>query len=243
VTGRRAVHFLQANGFALAAGTVLAAGAALAVRFIATNRSTPPPPRKVIQYTMVKVQQERAPRPLPPPPVAPPKVIEQPQTSRVELKAQDFSAPEAPKAASEPGGGRLSLAAEGEGPGDQFNLVGNPGGRGLLSGGGLGDGSGDGVGEGGGGGSRFGWYYAQVATEIEDAFRKVKRLSAASLRVELRIWTDPSGRISKLQLLRSTGDVEADQAIQSVVGLRLKEPPPPDIPMPMIARLTARRLQ
>jgi len=26
-----------------------------------------------------------------------------------------------------------------------------------------------------------------------------------------------------------------------VVGLRLREPPPPDIPMPMIARVTARR--
>jgi len=40
------------------------------------------------------------------------------------------------------------LAAEEEGPGDAFNLVGNPGGRALLSGGGLGDGTGDGDGSG-----------------------------------------------------------------------------------------------
>jgi TonB family protein len=66
-------------------------------------------------------------------------------------------------------------------------------------------------------------------------------MSAASTRVELRVWTDPSGRISKVQLIRSTGDPELDAVIQSVVGLKLREPPPRDIPMPMIARLTARR--
>jgi TonB family protein len=96
---------------------------------------------------------------------------------------------------------------------------------------------------GGEGGNRFGWYYAQLATQIEDAFRRQKQLTAASARVDLRVWVDPDGRISKVQLIRSTGDPRVDEAIQSVVGLHLREPPPRDIPMPMVARLTARRPQ
>ncbi len=164
--------------------------------------------------------------------------------TRVELKATDLAPPpDAPRPQSDPGpapGGRLALAAEGDGPGDAFNLVGNPGGRGLLSGGGLGDGAGDGLSQ-GGSGNRFGWYYAKLASEIEDALRRDKALSSASTRVEVRIWTDATGRISRVQLLRSTGDPKVDAAIQGIIGLRLREAPPAEIPMPMIARLTARR--
>ena len=90
---------------------------------------------------------------------------------------------------------------------------------------------------------RFGWYYAHIAAEIEDVFRKQKRLLTASARVELRVWADEMGLIERVQLVYSTGRPELDAAMQSVVGHRLKEPPPHDIPMPMIARFTARRPQ
>jgi periplasmic protein TonB len=242
----RAVVFLRANGPGIGAAVVLVSLAVLAARWIAHDRGAPAPPRKVMQYTMVRPQPAPVAKPPPPPPpVAQPKIAEQPQTTRVELKAQDFAPPDAAKPAPGPaGGGRLSLAAEGEGAGDQFNLVGNPGGRGLLSGGGLGDGSGDGLGEGGGGaGARFGWYYAKVAVEIEDAFRRLKNLSTAATRVELRVWIDETGRIGQVRLIHTTGDAQLDQAIQSIVGLKLRDPPPIDLPMPMIARLTARRPQ
>jgi TonB family protein len=215
---------------------VLLALAGLGVRWIAKNRESPPP-RKVMQFSLVTVQPKPPEKPPPPPPpVTPPKVQEE-ETTRVNLKPQDLLPPDEPRPASPPAG-PLALAAEGEGPGDAFNLAGNPGGRGLLGGGGIGDGSG---GLGGGGGNPFGWYYAQVADELGEALRRNKRISSSSLRVELRLWTDPSGRVSKVQLLRSTGDPEVDQAIQSVVGLRLRQPPPPGSPMPMVLRVTARR--
>lgn len=237
------MSFLRANAIPLGAALVLFPLGALAVRWIKNNRNGPPPPRKVMQYTMVKVEPAPQPKPPPPPPpIAQPKIEEQPQTTRVDLKTQDFSAPD-PRPQSDPGGGRLSLAAEGEGPGDAFNLVGNPGGRGLLSGGGLGESIGDGVGGGDGNGSHYGWYYARLAGEIEGALRKHKAITAASVRVEMRVWAEPSGRITRVQLLKSTGDARLDEAIQSVVGLELSEPPPADLPMPMIARLTARRPQ
>ena len=238
----KTADFLRANAPGICVGLLLLAGIAFGVRWIASNRGAPPPPRKVVELRVVNVQPIPQPRVTPPPPpTTPPKVEEQEQTRRVELKAMDIprDLPRPPSSESS-GGGRLALAAEGEGPGDSFNLVGNPGGRGLLSGGGLGDGTGNGLGE-GGAGNRFGWYYARIAAEIEEAFRSQKKMTAVSTRVELRVWADEAGRISRVQLVRSTGDSDLDRAIQSVVGLRLREPPPRDIPMPMVARLTARR--
>jgi protein TonB len=232
--------FLRSNGIGLAAGLVLAALAVLAVKLVSGTRSTAAP-RKTMQFTVVNIQ-AAPPRPTPPPPEPkqqPPKIEDQPQTTRVTLNKTDFTPPDMSRPA--PGGGRLSLAAEGEGPGDAFNLVGNPGGRGILTGGGLGDGSGDDFGSGNSGAARFGWYYAKIASELQEAFRRHKVLATASTRVDLRIWAEPAGRILKVQLINTTGDPAVDEAIQSIVGLRLSEPPPADIPMPMIARFTARR--
>src|SRR5262249_8377481 len=236
------MEFVRANAVALGAGVVLLAAAAGAVRFVANNRAGPPPPRKVMQFTMVNLR----PPPPPPEPLKPPpepKEEEPDQTTRVNLKPTDFTQPDNSRPAPAAGGGRLALAAEGSGSGDAFNLSGNPGGKGLLSGGGLGDGSGDEVGEGDGQGNRDGWDYARIAGELDTAFRKLKVLTAAPVRVEIKLWAEAAGRISRIQLIRSTGDPRVDEAIQTVVGTRLSEPPPAGIAMPMIARLTARRPQ
>lgn len=231
--------FLRENGAALGAAVVLVMLLSLGVRWILTHRERPGP-QKVVTITGVLLKPPEPIKPTmpPPPPVVRPKQMDEPQRNRVEIKASDIP-PGPPPPQNAPGGGRLSLAAEATGEGDAFNLAGNPGGRGLLSGGGLGDGTGDGIGE--GPGSRYGWYYAKLAAELEDAFRRTKRIGTASTRVELRVWADKAGRITRVQLIRSTGNPELDEAIQSVEGLRLREPPPPDIPMPMLARLTARR--
>src|SRR5215813_3857814 len=188
---QRAAEFVRAHLFSVAFVLVLVTLAGYAVRWIASNRGAPAP-RKVMQFTVVSVPPQVKPPP-PPPPVTPPKV-EEPENTRVNLKPQDLLPPDEPRPASPPAG-PLALATEGEGPGDAFNLAGNPGGRGLLSGGGLGDGSG----VGGGGGNPYGWYYAQVADELGEALRRNKRITTAALRVELRLWTDPDGRVSKVQ--------------------------------------------
>jgi protein TonB len=224
-------------------GLVFAILAAFTIRWVSANRGAAAP-RKGPTINMVRLTPPTPPPKATPPPRAPepaiqPKVVEQAPIHRVELKPEDVPPPDAPRPPSDapPGGGRLAMAAEGDGPGDAFNLVGNPGGRGLLSGGGLGDGTG----EIGGDERRFGWYYTQIKLGIEEVFRKQKKLSMASTRVELRVWVDGEGRVSRVQLIRSTGDPEVDQALQSVAGLKLKEPPPPGIHMPMVARFTALR--
>jgi hypothetical protein len=235
---QRTAEVLRTHGASLGAGLVLLALVALAVHWIVGQQNAPPP-RKVMQFTVVNVQPAQPPRPPPPPPpqVTPPKVVE-PETTRVELKATDIPPPDASPPPEPAAGGRLALAAEGEGAGDAFNLAGNPGGRGLLSGGGLGDGTGEGFGQGGGAGGRYAWYFSKIAATLEGAFGRNKRLGGASLRVELRVFTDAAG-VSHVELVRSTGNLELDQIIRST-QVRMAEPPPRDLP-PAILRLTVRR--
>src|SRR6516165_5218912 len=196
----RLVELARENVFALSAALALAALLSLGVRWITSHRGAPPGPRKVVTITgvIMKPPEPMKPTAPPPPPVVRPKQMDEPQRSRVEMKdLPPLNAPPPPQNA--PGGGRLSLAAEATGEGDAFNLAGNPGGRGLLSGGGLGDGVGGGIGS--GTGSRYAWYYAKIASELEQAFRKSSRLRTAETRVEMRVWADSSGRITRVQLV------------------------------------------
>ena len=244
-------ELLRDNGVAVGAAAALLALLVLAGRWVAHSRDAPQQ-RKVLQITGVIVRPEPPPAVKPPPPPPPPKEQpkdeeqQTPQTRLVELRATDIPPPDAPRPqSSEPAAGPLALATEATGEGDAFNLVGNPGGRSVLGPGKIGDGTGEGIGgEGTGGsdaGNRFGWYFGRIASEIQDAFQRMKKTSTAQARVEIKIWVDPSGRVARLQLLRSTGDEELDRAIQSVVGLKLREAMPPDLPNPSIYRFTARR--
>src|SRR5208282_819899 len=65
----------------------------------------------------------------------------------------------------------------------------------------------------------------------------------AALRVQIKIWPDKTGRIARVDLDGSTGDPIVDSAIKSEAlnGLQLQEPPPADLPLPIVLRITARR--
>ena len=233
------ISFLQRFRFAiglLVGLALLAAIGFLAVKLLG-GRSTSP---KVEQVTMIKLLPP--PPPPPPPPTPPPKVqpqptvqpmIEQKQMIEPETKPEkpQEKRDEAPKSHDKAPPGPLGLNAKGEGAGDAFGLVGRPGGNGLF---------GDG---GGGGGSRWGWYAVQVQSRVEEALRKNPRTSVATLRVEVRIWPDNTGRVTRVQVSGSTGDPAVDTAIRDEVltGLQLQEPPPAGMPLPIVMRLTARR--
>lgn len=152
-------------------------------------------------------------------------MLKQPEIPQPELKDEPKEAPD--KAADQP----LGLDQAGTGPGDGFNLAGRPGGSGLLGGGA------------GGGGSRFGWYAAKVQTSIEAALRnnhKTRKASIAGLRV--RLWLGPTGSVTRVQLVSSTGNTDVDHAIESEVLRSVQfEPPPPDMPLPIVMRIQARR--
>jgi periplasmic protein TonB len=192
-----------------------------------------PPPRQVREITVVNITPPPPPPPPPPQQMPEQKMIEQPKMAEPEIK-QDKPV-EKPKdepakdAKNDEPPGPLALDAKAVGPGDLFNLAGKPGGS--LYGGG------------GGGGSRWGWYASIVQTQIEAALRANSRTRLAVLQLQVRLWADGTGRINRVQLVSSTGDAELDQIIRDDVlgSLTLREPPPKDMPMPMVTRVTARR--
>lgn len=158
-------------------------------------------------------------------------MVEQSKMTEPELKEEEVvetPPEEAPDSNDEPPPGPLALDAEAEGPGDAMGLGSNPGGRGLISGAGR---------------SRWGWYAAIVQAQIEAALRSNAKTRDALMQVQLRLWADGSGRINRVQIVSSTGSAELNAILQNDVlpGLKLREAPPGDMPMPMVTRITVRR--
>ena len=92
--------------------------------------------------------------------------------------------------------------------------------------------------------SRFGLYAAQVQSSIEEALLQNNKTSAAIISgVLIRIWVDNTARITRAQLVGTIGDPSLDSAITNEVltGLQLQEPPPADLPMPIVVRVTTHR--
>lgn len=95
-----------------------------------------------------------------------------------------------------------------------------------------------------GGGSKFGWYAAKVQSTIAGALRNNSSTRSASFSsLTVRIWADSTGRITRVQLVGSSGNPAVDQAIRNnaLAGLRLSQPPPDGMPMPINLRIQARR--
>ena len=175
----------------------------------------PPPPPKLT--------------PTPPPPTEQPTPDQQQDPKQMEEQptVQKEEKPEAPK---EKADAPLGTGITGPGGGPDLGL-----GSGLGGGGGYGGG--------GGGGSKYGWYASQVQSRIADAVRGNPRTRKASMNVVIRIWPDPNGRITKARLSGSTGDPALDATIRNEIltGLQLSDPPPADMPLPIVMRLTAQR--
>jgi outer membrane biosynthesis protein TonB len=108
---------------------------------------------------------------------------------------------------------------------------------------GLSDKAGNGRIGGNGDGSKWGWYASQVQARIQQALQQNRRTRTASLSVNIRVWPDTTGRISRAQLAGSTGDASLDSALRDEVltGLQLQEPPPAGMPAPITLHVTARR--
>jgi protein TonB len=217
--------------YAVMAGTGAFVVALLVAGVIALLSGDKEPPRKVHEMTIVSI----APPPPPPPPPPPEQQPEQKMVDQtpvkqeiIEEKSVDIPKEAPPDSNNDPLPGPPGLDDAGKGPGD---LLGRPGGRGLI-------GSGTG---GGGGSSRWGWYASIVQAQIEAALRANEKTRHAVMRIQVRLWSDGMGRVNRVQLVSSTGDSQLDAVIRDQVlgSLTLREPPPRDMPMPIITRVTA----
>jgi protein TonB len=163
------------------------------------------------------------PPPPPPPPKTPPpeqpKMVEQPKVNKPEQKP-DPAKPDKPPSAPGP------VAS---GPPSDFGLGGG--------------GGGDGIGGGGGGGSKYGWYAGEVQAAVKRALDNNDKTKNARAHVKVRIWADSNGRVTRASLAGSSGDASIDNAIKNEVltGLQLPEPPPSDMPMPIVMMISEQR--
>ena len=192
------------------------------------GKTKKPGPRKseIVQITL-------PPPPPPPPPLPkvappPPKEVEQKEQEMIEQEPVPDDEPPPDNTPPEAPSDDLSTSIAGNGPGME----------------GLGGGNGNGkIGGNGrkGGGSKFGWYAAKVQTSIAEALRRHPSTRNAKMVLQVRVWPDSNGRITRAQLVNSSGNPAVDQAIknQILTGLQLPQAPPADMPIPIVLRITA----
>jgi outer membrane biosynthesis protein TonB len=217
--------FLRKYGFVFGIGVVVLTAAGVVVGQVAKGDHSAPP--RAQEVFIVRPMPPPPPTPPPPPPpktVEPPKEVVEKMVEQTPLDQPENKPDDRPKDSASP------LTTSLTGPGnDGFGL-------------GAGNGFGTGRGGTGGGGSRFGWYAGEVQQAIQDALNRNPVTNHAQFVQKTRIWADASGRLIRLRLAGSTGDPEVDRAIEAALtGLQLPEPPPTDMPMPIVMRISARR--
>ena len=171
--------------------------------------------------------------PLPPPPPPPPPPKERPPEPE-QVKEEKFQAEDSPKpdpAPADPAPAPMGTNLQGDGP-NAFGLA-NGGGGGMIGG----------SRSKGGTGSKFGTYASQVQSRVVDSLRNHKKTRSAALDVKVRIWADSSGRVTRATLSGTSGDPGVDRAIRDEIltGLKLQNPPPEGMPMPIVMRISATR--
>ncbi|KVZ17010.1 TonB C-terminal domain-containing protein [Burkholderia stagnalis] len=174
--------------------------------------------------------------PLPPPP-PPSKQKPPPEKVKEEVKTPVDKPTVAPKPSETPKPSdnqpkQMTMNADAQAGSDNFGI-------------GAGDGSGM-VGSGGGG--RFGnasyaQYMVYVLQRAIEQDKGVQEAGGARFTGILHLWLEPSGRIAKVTVAQSTGDVKLDAAVVAAVEAlgKVDEAPPPATTYPVLVRLQGRK--
>jgi outer membrane biosynthesis protein TonB len=217
--------FFEKYGVGIVVGVVVMLVVAGGVAFYVFKGKIPPPKKpEEIMVTLLPPPLPPPPPPPPPPPQKPPppeqKMVQQPKVDKPTPKPKEEAKIDKPPG---PPGPKASGPPSDEG-------IGGTGGSGN-------------VGDGDGGGSKYGWYAAEVQERIADALRQNDKTRDLSLRVKVRIWSDSNGRIVRVELSGSSGDPAVDSALKNDVltGLQLQDPPPQDMPMPIVMMIHEQR--
>jgi TonB family protein len=167
-------------------------------------------------------------QPPPPPPPPPPPEVKPPEPEKVEeIKQPEPEKVEEPPPEAPPSG-PLGLDAEGGAGNDGFGLVGNKGGKefGTI---------------GGNAGSVLAWYGGKVKQRILSQLSGHAELRKAAFAVVVKLWIDGNGRVSRVDLMDSTGKLELDNELRGELSRMSLEAPPPEAKMPVKLRIVARK--
>jgi hypothetical protein len=179
-----------------------------------------------------------------PPPARPPPAPEEPQAlpEVQDLPDEGFledTASGAATGAADDGppalDGNLGLEGDAEAGFDAFGLRAKRGGRDIM------------LDVRSGGGGRYSAdavtaFASRLATELEADLRAVPGLRTADYEVRMRVWVDGAGRISKCEVLDTTGQPQIDSSLQHVMNrtTACAGPPPTDFPNPIVLLVRSR---
>jgi protein TonB len=188
-----------------------------AVYYMQNFLASPPPQMKKV------VQQLQLIRPPPPPPQEKPP--DPPKQEEEKIPEPEQPTPETPSDEPPPGD-QLGLDAEGGAGGDSFGLVGHKGGRDLLA----------------SGGDRFAWYAGVLKDDLLSFLSDHPDIRQRAYSVNIRLWLDGKGAVTRVALSSSTGDNALDRELQKLLGSmeKVAEAPPADMPQPVQIRLVSR---
>jgi hypothetical protein len=200
------------------AGIILATGIGFVAKSLSGKSGGPPPKQEVMMVTTVAQPTPPPPAPTPPPP---PMEVKK-EEMIVEKKIEDAPPDPTPQVETAlKGGGNTGMVLKsGNGSGIFTN-------RKTVNEEAM----------------RRSAYATQVKSRIEQALKGNPRTRKAGMTIEIRVWPDETGRITRAKLANSTGDKDLDDIIQNQVltGLQISQPPPEGMPTPIIMRITARR--
>jgi protein TonB len=213
------------RGLMVAGGCVLVGGLVYLVAGKSDGGKRRAPAPQVVNITVPP------PPPPPPPPRPKPPETTPPPESAQQMVAETAEEP-TPAAAAPSNDGPLGTGIKGDGGADGFGLGTGPGGGG---------GAGTRL-SASGGGTRWAGYSGTVKKRISDALSADPRTRFADGRVELGLWFDAGGRITRVALRKSTLEAEVEAAMKAdvLVGLQI-QPPPSDMPQPIWMNTTLRR--
>lgn len=202
----------------LGAGGLLLATALVAL-VMGMFRDSPPIKKKSVQQIALLRP------PPPPPPPKPEEKLPEPEIKKEEVKIPEQEPEPQPQAEQPPPGPQLGVDAQGSGSGDNFGLVGRPGGQDITT----------------IGGDRHAWYAGLLRGQIQKALSRDDRLRGAQFRVIVRVWVEADGSVRRAELMDSSGNIDQDQRIRlALTDLpALKEVPPEDMRQPIRFRVSS----
>ena len=188
-------------------GIVLAAGIGFVAKSLSGKSAAPPPKEEVMVFKVL-------PQATPPPavPTPPPPQVEQ----KIDEKLIEEKTPE-PEAEPTP---QVETALKGPSKGGM--AIKSGGGSGIFTSRNTVDAD----------AMRRSAYAGQVKSRIQQALESNPRTRKARMTFVIRVWPDPTGRITRAKLETSTGDPKLDEYIRDevITGLQVSTPPPERMP-------------
>jgi len=120
----------------------------------------------------------------------------------------------------------LGLDTEGEGAGDDYGLVGHKGGNGLLD-----------------GADPHSGYKQLMSSVLTELLNKNEKINKLEYIVELRIWVGLNGKITRFQIVKSTGVKILDQEIMAAIprNMDFGQQRPPGMQSAITLKISSRK--